>query len=78
MKNPLIAKALNRILRQIDKFKIHRQKLSLPEMSEAERFLADEFMGNPPIFSSRQKWSQLASINFCMGVMPPSAMFGRS
>ena len=34
--------------------------------------------GNPPIFSIRQKWRQLASINFCMGVIPPSAMFGRS
>ena len=34
--------------------------------------------GNPPIFSSRQKWSYAVKANFCMGVMPPSAMFGRS
>jgi len=34
--------------------------------------------GNPPIFSWHQKWSYTASANFCMGVMPPSAMFGRS
>ena len=35
-------------------------------------------MGNPPIFSSRQKWSYAAIASFCIGVMPPSAMFGRS
>lgn len=34
--------------------------------------------GNPPIFSSRQKWSYAAIASFCIGVMPPSAMFGRS
>lgn len=34
--------------------------------------------GNPPVFSSRQKWSYAAIANFCIGVMPPSAMFGRS
>ena len=34
--------------------------------------------GNPPIFSSCQKWSYAAMANFCLGVMPPSAMFGRS
>ena len=36
------------------------------------------FEGNPPIFSSCQKWSYAAKANFCLGVMPPSAMFGRS
>lgn len=33
---------------------------------------------NPPIFSASQKRSYAAIISFCMGVMPPSAMFGRS
>jgi hypothetical protein len=36
------------------------------------------FFGNPLIFSSRQKWTYAAIANFCIGVMPPSAMFGRS
>jgi hypothetical protein len=35
-------------------------------------------MGNPPAFSGLQKWSYAANANFCMGVMPPSAIFGRS
>jgi hypothetical protein len=43
MKNPLITRALNRILRPIDKFKIHRQAFSLPEISEREGLVADEF-----------------------------------
>lgn len=34
--------------------------------------------GNLPIFSSRQKWSYAAIANFIAGVMPPSAMLGRS
>lgn len=34
--------------------------------------------GNPPIFSSRQKWSYAAMASFMAGVTPPSAMFGRS
>jgi hypothetical protein len=34
--------------------------------------------GNPPAFNGRQKWSYAASANLCIGVMPPSAMFGRS
>ena len=34
--------------------------------------------GNPPTFSGRQKWNYAASASFCIGVMPPSAMFGRS
>ncbi len=34
--------------------------------------------GNPHAFSGRQKWSYAASASFCIGVMPPSAMFGRS
>lgn len=34
--------------------------------------------GNPPISSSRQKWNYVSSARFCIGVMPPSAMFGRS
>lgn len=34
--------------------------------------------GNPPIFSCCQKWSYAAMASFCMGVMPPSAIFGRS
>jgi YD repeat-containing protein len=37
-----------------------------------------EDYGNPPIFSSRQKWSYAARANRCIGVTPPSAMFGRS
>ena len=37
-----------------------------------------EYHGNPPIFSSCQKWSQAASASFCIGVMPPRPMFGRS
>ena len=32
----------------------------------------------PPQVSSRQKWSYAARANLCIGVMPPSAMFGRS
>jgi len=35
-------------------------------------------LGNPPIFSWREKWSYVALSSFCMGVMPPRAMFGRS
>ena len=34
--------------------------------------------GNPPVCNGRQKWSYAARANFCIGVMPPSAMFGRS
>ena len=34
--------------------------------------------GNPPIFSSCQKWSYAAIASLMAGVMPPSAMFGRS
>ncbi len=34
--------------------------------------------GNPPAFSVRQKWSYAAIANFIAGVMPPSAMLGRS
>lgn len=33
--------------------------------------------GNPPVFSSRQKWNYAANANFCIGVMPPSARSGR-
>jgi putative transposase len=36
------------------------------------------WLGNPPAISSRQKWSYAARANLCIGVMPPSAMFGRS
>ena len=35
-------------------------------------------VGNPPAFNRLQKWSYAASTSFCIGVMPPSAMFGRS
>lgn len=35
-------------------------------------------LGNPPDFSGRQKWSYAAIANFIAGVMPPSAMLGRS
>ncbi len=34
--------------------------------------------GNPPAFSVRQKWSYAAIANFIAGVIPPSAMLGRS
>ncbi|KGE52195.1 hypothetical protein GW15_0209615 [Xanthomonas axonopodis pv. vasculorum] len=34
--------------------------------------------GNPPAFSGLQKWSYAAIASFIAGVMPPSAMFGRS
>ncbi len=32
----------------------------------------------PPRFKGRRKWSYAARASFCAGVMPPSAMFGRS
>ena len=48
-------------------------------MTKAQTFFQGALnWGSPPIFSSRQKWSYAAKANFCMGVMPPSAMFGRS
>ena len=34
--------------------------------------------GNPPTFSRHQKWSYAAIASFIAGVMPPSAMLGRS
>ena len=34
--------------------------------------------GNPPAFSEQQKWSYAAIASFIAGVMPPSAMLGRS
>ncbi|MEQ8077741.1 hypothetical protein ABQ047_23630, partial [Xanthomonas hortorum pv. hederae] len=34
--------------------------------------------GNPPAFSGLQKWSYAAIASFIAGVMPPSAMLGRS
>ncbi len=34
--------------------------------------------GNPPAFSEQQKWSYAAIASLMAGVMPPSAMFGRS
>lgn len=40
--------------------------------------LTPRCVGNPPAFSGRQKWNYAASASFCIGVMPPSAMFGRS
>lgn len=43
MKNSIIVKAINRILRQIDVLRMHRQKHSLPKMSDREQLLADEF-----------------------------------
>ena len=36
------------------------------------------YIGNPPAFSGRQKWSYAAIASFMAGVMPPSAMLGRS
>jgi len=36
------------------------------------------WVGNPPVFNGHQKWSYAANANFCIGVIPPSAMFGRS
>lgn len=38
----MITQALNQILRHVDTFRMHRQKYSLPAMSEKERLLADE------------------------------------
>ena len=35
-------------------------------------------IGNPPAFSEQQKWSYAAIASFIAGVMPPSAMLGRS
>lgn len=43
MKNPEIKNVLERIVRQIDKLRMHGQKAILPEMSGAERVLAEEF-----------------------------------
>ena len=37
-----------------------------------------EVEGNPPAFSGCQKWSYAAIASFIAGVMPPSAMLGRS
>lgn len=34
--------------------------------------------GNPPFFNGHEKWSQATRANFCIGVMPPRPMFGRS
>ena len=34
--------------------------------------------GNPPIFRSVQKWSYAAIDSFCLGVIPPRAIFGLS
>lgn len=36
-----------------------------------------KWRGNPPILSAAQKWHQ-AAISFCIGVMPPRAILGRS
>jgi hypothetical protein len=55
-----------------------RQSFIGSDRTYGARRVWHDVLGNPPIFSSRQKWSQLTSISFCMGVMPPSAMFGRS
>ncbi|MGD6457333.1 hypothetical protein VWQ21_13035, partial [Xanthomonas citri pv. citri] len=40
--------------------------------------LCNKWVGNPPAFSVRQKWSYAAIANFIAGVIPPSAMLGRS
>lgn len=42
------------------------------------RWLSGLRDGNPPVFNGGQKWSYAAAASRCMGVMPPSAMFGRS
>ena len=47
-----------------------------PHMHEYRQKLQEQ--GNPPTFSGHQKWSYAAIANFCAGVMPPSAIFGRS
>ncbi len=39
---------------------------------------ADAIAGIPPVFNGRQKWNYAANASFCIGVMPPSAIFGRS
>lgn len=49
-----------------------------PRVFQDLRERGETCSGNPPVFSSRQKWSYAAIANFCIGVMPPSAMFGRS
>lgn len=51
--------------RQIASFEIGRRRVPVS-------------LGNPPVFSSRQKWNYAANANFCIGVMPPSAILGRS
>ena len=40
--------------------------------------IATVWSGNPPAFSEQQKWSYAAIASFIAGVMPPSAMLGRS
>lgn len=40
--------------------------------------IEDARIGNPPILSGGQKWSYAVIANFCIGVMPPSAIWGRS
>ena len=42
------------------------------------RILEPKTFGNPPAFSEQQKWSYAAIASFIAGVMPPSAMLGRS
>lgn len=38
----------------------------------------DGWLGNPPDFKGRLEWSYAASASVIDGVIPPSAMFGRS
>lgn len=38
----------------------------------------ERLYGNPPRSKGRQPWSYAARASFIAGVMPPSAMFGRS
>ena len=49
-----------------------------PALQQLVQQLGLETVGNPPAFSEQQKWSYAAIASFIAGVMPPSAMLGRS
>ena len=54
---------------------VNQTVTQLDEMTQQNAALVE---GNPPAFSEQQKWSYAAIASFIAGVMPPSAMLGRS
>ncbi|KKY05651.1 hypothetical protein RM61_23455, partial [Xanthomonas phaseoli pv. phaseoli] len=68
--------------RTVEEFKADKEQrhsmLATCKNNAGEKSLSPNCIGNPPAFSVRQKWSYAAIANFIAGVIPPSAMLGRS